>query len=137
LPTQSLINSIGELTAKDLGLVKELQKAAIEFVGEEEKSKYWFGFHAIPSMTRLHLHIISKDLCSASLKNKKHYLSFTTPFFQDISKVIRDLESGNSINVDEKAMEQLLKGPLKCHHCSVVFPTIPKLKHHLAEAFPL
>ncbi|OLL23478.1 Aprataxin-like protein [Neolecta irregularis DAH-3] len=39
------------------------------------------GTHAIPSMSHLHIHIISKDMHSESLKNKKHYNSFNTPFF--------------------------------------------------------
>lgn len=39
------------------------------------------GFHAIPSMKRLHMHIISRDMISPCLKTKIHWNSFTTPFF--------------------------------------------------------
>lgn len=39
------------------------------------------GYHSEPSMLHLHMHIISDDFCSDSLKNKKHYNSYTTEFF--------------------------------------------------------
>ncbi|WFD29454.1 hypothetical protein MSPP1_000463 [Malassezia sp. CBS 17886] len=34
------------------------------------------GFHAVPSMRHLHLHVLSTDLVSERLKHKKHYLAF-------------------------------------------------------------
>lgn len=34
------------------------------------------GFHAVPSMRHLHLHVISDDFVSDRLKYRKHYLSF-------------------------------------------------------------
>jgi aprataxin len=45
------------------------------------------GFHAIPSLSCLHLHIISKDMQSPALKNKKHFLSFTSRFFISIDSI--------------------------------------------------
>lgn len=39
------------------------------------------GYHAIPSLHPLHIHIISQDFDAPALKTKKHYLSFTTRFF--------------------------------------------------------
>lgn len=39
------------------------------------------GYHAVPSMQRLHLHVISTDFNSPCLKTKYHWNSFTTPFF--------------------------------------------------------
>lgn len=41
------------------------------------------GVHSIPSMANLHVHVITQDFCLARMKNKKHYNSFTTPFFVD------------------------------------------------------
>ncbi|TXT13543.1 hypothetical protein VHUM_00910 [Vanrija humicola] len=34
------------------------------------------GFHAVPSMRHVHLHVLSNDLVSPSLRTKKHYNSF-------------------------------------------------------------
>jgi diadenosine tetraphosphate (Ap4A) HIT family hydrolase len=66
------------------------------------------GFHSIPSLDYLHLHIIvnyffsfhnpisnnffkSKDLDSKWMKTKKHMISFTTSFFRDVDDVIEKL----------------------------------------------
>jgi len=45
------------------------------------------GFHARPSMQRLHLHVISTDFISPHLKTKDHWNSFTTPFFLHASGI--------------------------------------------------
>ncbi|KAI9671487.1 MAG: aprataxin-like protein [Caeruleum heppii] len=39
------------------------------------------GVHAVPSMSHLHIHILSPDRVSSCLRHKKHYNSFSTPFF--------------------------------------------------------
>ena len=44
-------------------------------------ANFKIGYHASPSMHRLHLHVISTDYDSPSLKTKVHWNSFTTPFF--------------------------------------------------------
>ena len=36
------------------------------------------GFHAIPSMPQLHMHVVSQEFDSACLKTKRHYNTFTT-----------------------------------------------------------
>lgn len=46
------------------------------------------GYHAVPSMQRLHLHVISTDFVSPCLKTKYHWNSFTTPFFLHSSGLI-------------------------------------------------
>lgn len=48
----------------------------------------WFsriGFHAKPSMDHLHLHVLSTDFLSPSLKTKKHWNSFNTEHFLILS----------------------------------------------------
>ncbi|KAF2213085.1 hypothetical protein CERZMDRAFT_67320 [Cercospora zeae-maydis SCOH1-5] len=39
------------------------------------------GIHANPSMNHLHIHVLSKDMVSESMKKSNHYLSFNTDFF--------------------------------------------------------
>ncbi|KAJ3505558.1 hypothetical protein NLJ89_g7351 [Agrocybe chaxingu] len=53
---------------------KEIQEEMVERYGF--KWDIWTGFHGAPSMEHLHLHVISADLCSERMKNKKHYNSF-------------------------------------------------------------
>jgi aprataxin len=38
------------------------------------------GIHANPSMSHLHIHVLSKDMVSDPMKRRNHYLSFTTDF---------------------------------------------------------
>ncbi|GAB1734157.1 hypothetical protein NU195Hw_g7140t1 [Hortaea werneckii] len=43
------------------------------------------GIHANPSMTHLHIHVLSKDMVSECMKKRNHYLSFTTDFLVPLS----------------------------------------------------
>merc|ERR1739848_578035 len=71
------------LTAAHIPMLEALDALAQRFVSARRTSlsDVRFGFHAVPSMKVLHLHVISKDLDSPSLKNKKHWNSFTLPNF--------------------------------------------------------
>lgn len=52
----------------------------IEMEGQK-LDDFKIGYHAEPSMQQLHLHVISMDFNSPSLKTKKHWNSFNTEFF--------------------------------------------------------
>jgi hypothetical protein len=45
----------------------------------------------VPSIPQLHLHVISQDFDSPSLKNKKHWNSFTTAYFIDMDDVLQQV----------------------------------------------
>ncbi|KAL7579974.1 hypothetical protein ACA910_004968 [Epithemia clementina (nom. ined.)] len=90
------------------------------------------GYHAIPSLDNLHLHIISTDLDSPCLKNKKHYNSFTTSFFVEADQVEQELlQNGSFRPINEQAEEEKLKQPLCCFKCGEIQRNIPTLKQHL------
>ncbi|KAJ3742164.1 HIT-like domain-containing protein [Lentinula detonsa] len=100
----------------------------------------WIGFHGAPSMHHLHLHVLSSDLCSERLKNKKHYNSFNPKlgFFLHIDDVLSWFDSEPSyyhemIKLDQKAYEKLLKEDLLCWKCEAPMKNIPNLKAHLQE----
>ena len=61
--------------------------------------EFQVGFHAIPSMNQVHMHIISRDFISSALKTKKHWNSFTTEFFLKPSFIIDQLETVGSVKV--------------------------------------
>ena len=119
------------------------------------------GFHVVPSMKHLHLHVISQDFDSARLKNKKHYNSFTTPFFIDVEAAMDELLAGegregrgegggeggeggggggegDSLGLEypssrrRREADSLIKGPLRCHWCGEEQRNIPQLKGHIA-----
>ncbi|KAF9139758.1 hypothetical protein BG015_001917 [Linnemannia schmuckeri] len=96
------------------------------------------GFHAIPSMSQLHLHVISQDFCSPCMKKATHWNSFNTGFFIPPDEVIKTIREKGSF---EKTTDELNKyGSMKkavmvCNQCSQVMKTIPMLNHHLNEHF--
>jgi aprataxin len=49
--------------------------------GRDFRSALRVGIHAHPSMNHLHIHIISPDMSRETMRHRKHYNSFNTPFF--------------------------------------------------------
>ncbi len=88
------------------------------------------GFHAVPSLRQLHLHLLTSDLESECLKHKKHFNSFTTPFLVDVRVVIWALRL-NRFRIDADAYENYLSLPLTCFRCRRECSNIPSLKEHL------
>jgi aprataxin len=91
------------------------------------------GFHSVPSMAQLHLHILSDDFDSEWLKTKKHWNSYTSAFFLPLDDVLAGLQRGQPVVVDPSAAEALLKQALACHRCGAALANMPKLKQHIAS----
>jgi hypothetical protein len=99
----------------------------------QEIGSFQLGYHVLPSLFPLHLHIITKDFISPFLKTKKHWNSFTSEFFFDIDRVEGLLTRGENMHkiLDLNYYETLLQKPLECQLCKQSFPKIPSLKNHL------
>ncbi|XP_029356267.1 aprataxin isoform X2 [Echeneis naucrates] len=135
LPWQS-IPSLKALREEHRDLVKHMQQVADQMVQQcpDASSRFRTGYHAIPSMSHVHLHVISQDFDSPCLKNKKHWNSFTTDYFIESQDIIQMLETNGRVTVKEGSSE-LLKLPLRCHMCHKELLTIPTLKEHLKSHF--
>ncbi|CAF3887578.1 unnamed protein product [Rotaria sordida] len=125
MPNEYIAN-LKSINNTHLPLLKHMLKVGKE-VAEKIAAKanargsfahFRYGYHAIPSMSLLHMH-------------KKHWNSFTSDYFLDASQVIDDLQANGSIHVDTTRMHKLLDNELQCHRCSNKFTTMPKLKQHL------
>lgn len=131
------IPSIKQLDRSHIPLVKQMLengKSLAKMLTEKDATlEFRHGYHALPSMTRLHMHVISQDFVSLCLKNKKHWNSFTTEFFVDAEQVIEMLEVRGEVKFEKSKVEQFLKLPLKCHKCEAVLSNMPKLKVHLDQ----
>lgn len=117
-------------------LLREMEKVGRELeksLSGGKKMKFRMGYHAIPSMKQLHMHLISQDFDSDALKNKKHWNSFTSRFFVDSKRLIGMLEDTGSIFFDKKEYEALLGSDLKCCFCGALMSTMPQLKSHIRE----
>ncbi|EJD46088.1 HIT-like protein, partial [Auricularia subglabra TFB-10046 SS5] len=123
-------------------------EAAKTKIVEEMRERYgwtWgvrMGFHAVPSMLHLHLHVMSDDLLGERLKNKKHYNSFHPKlgFWLPLEDVQGWLEASDDYykqmaKLPKKQYEPLLKEKLMCFRCEQELKTIPALRAHLQEEF--
>lgn len=92
------------------------------------------GCHAVPSLYNLHIHIITNDYHSESLKNKPHYNSFTTKFFISLDELplAKNDERRNGAKMEElKKKEDLI-----CVYCQENFRNkFKQLKDHLTVEF--
>ena len=80
----------------------------------------------------LHMHVISTDFVSNSLKKAEHWNAFNTDFFLPVKVVMEQLDSNGMIDeIDRAKMRSLLKSPLKCRFCQTIFTSLPSLKDHL------
>lgn len=72
-----------QLTKDHVHLLDEMYLMALDVIrinGHQQKD-FQIGFHAQPSMRHLHMHVISTDFDSPTLKTKRHWNSFHTELF--------------------------------------------------------
>lgn len=129
------ISSLKVVTSEHLELLKHMhdvgEKVIADFAGSSTL-RFRLGYHAIPSMSHVHLHVISQDFDSPCLKNKKHWNSFNTEYFLESQAVIKMVQEAGRVTVKDGTCE-LLKLPLRCHECQQLLPSIPQLKEHLRK----
>lgn len=105
------------------------QEASLQPTGRDWISTIRTGIHFHPSLSNLHIHIISQDMHSPSLKHKKHYNSFNTPFFVPVSAFPL---SEDDDRLNPNMSHHYLKRDLVCWRCGENFGArFVKLKEHL------
>ncbi|KAF8559816.1 hypothetical protein OG21DRAFT_1594605 [Imleria badia] len=117
-----------------------------KLIREEMLNRYgfqweiWTGFHAVPSMEHVHLHVLSNDLCSEKMKHKKHFNSFhpTLGFFLHLHEVLSWFDEEPSYfermsQLKKSDYEHILKESLCCWKCERDMKNMPQLKAHLQE----
>ncbi|GMJ03245.1 APRATAXIN-like [Hibiscus trionum] len=129
------LDCLADVRKEHLHLLKTMHEVGLrwtdKFLGEDASLVFRLGYHSIPSMRQLHLHVISQDLDSKHLKHKKHWNSFTTAFFRDSVDVIEEVDShGKATILDDN---KLLSMELRCHRCRSAHPNIPRLKSHISN----
>ena len=92
------------------------------------------GFHAVPSLVPLHLHMISSDLRSPFLKTKAHWNSFSTAFFVSTEVVetvlVKRKVPMNDVMSSSQQYDDLLRDSMKCLQCSTEMTNMIQLKKH-------
>nr|VDD21478.1 unnamed protein product [Brassica rapa] len=132
LAREESVDGLEDVGRENIQLLEEMQNVGMKWVQrfqhEDPSLIFRLGYHSVPSMRQLHLHVISQDFESDHLKNKKHWNSFTTSFFRDSLDVLEEVKSQGKANLESEAV---LKGELRCNRCRSAHPTIPKLKSHI------
>ncbi|KAI0471626.1 HIT-like protein [Xylariaceae sp. FL0804] len=104
------------------------------------------GVHAHPSMSDLHVHVLSPDMVSDCLRHRRHYNSFATPFFvaladfplaPDDPRRSRRRRGGEGRGESsESSSGGYLGRDLTCWRCGENFGgALMRLKDHLALEF--
>jgi len=100
--------------------------------GRDWEKEVMVGIHAHPSMSHLHVHVLSVDRYSDSMKHRKHYNSFATPFFIDVE----DFPLAEDDVRRHPGREGYLDRSLKCWRCGKEFGhAFARLKEHLEGEF--
>ncbi|OAA45134.1 aprataxin-like protein [Beauveria brongniartii RCEF 3172] len=90
------------------------------------------GVHAVPSMSHVHVHVLSRDMHSQKMKHRKHYNSFATPFLVDID----DFPLAQDDPRRDTRREGYLNWDLRCWRCERNFGNkFAQLKEHLEQEF--
>jgi len=130
LPRQAFVD-YSQLTIEHVPTINNLKQKGLslqkDYIEKDPKLSFRMGFHALPSMRYIHMHLISQDFDSPTLKTKKHWNSFTTDYFIDIDDFIQRLEQNGKIEYDTKIYEAMLKQNLKCNICHISLSTIPSI----------
>lgn len=120
-PREAVLNGDVELAADE-----ELP------IGRNWEKEIVVGLHAVPSMTHLHIHVLSVDRVSECMKHRKHYNSFATRFFVPLD----DFPLAEDDQRRSPGKEGFLGKDLKCWRCGEGFRgKFAKLKEHLDEEF--
>ncbi|KAM7526509.1 hypothetical protein LguiA_016411 [Lonicera macranthoides] len=129
------LDCLSDVCSEHLHLLRTMHavglKYAEKFLSENESLIFRIGYHSVPSMRQLHLHVISQDFDSKHLKNKKHWNSFNSPFFRDSVDVIDEVAKHGKATL--KGDDGFLSMELRCHRCRSAHPNIPRLKSHVSN----
>lgn len=98
--------------------------------GRDWSREVQVGVHARPSMNHLHVHVMSRDMHSERVKNRKHYNSFTTGFFVPLEDFpLADDDS-------RRRQSGWPERPMVCWRCGKDFGNkFTLLKDHLESEF--
>ncbi|CAD5114485.1 DgyrCDS3611 [Dimorphilus gyrociliatus] len=130
LPKENISN-LKSCQKEHVELLEHIHEIGANLKTRHENSAFRLGYHAIPSMSQLHMHVISQDMISDCMKTKKHYNSFTTDYFVPSETILKMLKRDGKVDINAKDMKLCLEMNLRCHLCGESQKNIPTLKKHL------
>ena len=91
------------------------------------------GFHAVPSMRHLHLHLISLDFNSPELKRPRHWIIFNSEYLVPPAAWAQQLETHGRVIVNRKAEMARVKGEMSCPLTGKALPDMEAVRWHLGS----
>jgi len=90
------------------------------------------GFHAVPSMQHLHLHLISLDMDSIDLKRPRHWHIFNTDYLVPPHLWAQQLTLHGRVSVNVAAEKAKAKATeMQCPLTDLIFRSMSDLRKHL------
>ena len=135
LVAKELQRRYGKFSAQDQARVKAMDADVPPDKlppGRDWEADVISGIHAHPSMSHLHIHVLSIDRLGACMKKWHHYNSFATPFLIGVE----DYPLAEDDPRRHPGRAGYLKREMRCWRCGKKFgKNFEKLKGHLAEEF--
>lgn len=135
LAAKELQRLLGQFSASEQPRLRALEDGEETIPqGRDWSKEIRVGIHAHPSMTHLHIHIISRDMHSECVKHRKHYNSFNTDFFIPLGDYpLAEDDRRRSTGHQNRNMKVT---DFKCWRCGRNFGNrFKELKGHLEEEF--
>lgn len=136
VPRENIV-SIVDLRSTHLRLLRHMHAIALDLISRvqarEPDREFRLGYHAVPSLRRLHLHVISQDFDSPRMRKKHQWNTFNTSFFIDSEEVMSTVEREGRVAINEQENEALLESRMKCNLCPALFDEINDLNRHRRE----
>ena len=145
---KSDISSLKKLTTAHISLIRHMIDSAYFQIIKKftevvhkvstvvyKEVEFRCGFHAIPSMSQVHMHVISQDFVSPCLKTKRHWNSFNTKYFIEAEDVYQSLSKNGVVSTtSDEDGKSLLMMEVKCHKCQYKPKGMgTQFKQHLEE----
>ena len=137
---KSDISSLKKLTTAHISLIRHMIDIAYlqiinKITANNKEVEFRCGFHAIPSMSQVHMHVISQDFVSPCLKTKRHWNSFNTKYFIEAEDVYQSISKNGVVpTTSEEDGKSLLMMEVKCHKCQYTPKGMgTQFKQHLEE----
>lgn len=114
IPKISIKRGVEDLKPTHRDLLKHMKRVAKSIMTKmfgqtfiDKDLEYLVGFHAIPSLYQLHLHVLTTDL--SGIKTKKHRNSFSKEFMLSIDDVLSELDKFGKVVIDKKYYKKILQ----------------------------
>lgn len=128
----------GRVSTTDKPRVEAMEKDDLPEIlpaGRDWTKDIMCGFHAQPSMSHLHVHVLPVDMAGTSLKKRSQYISFKPPYLISLEEFPLAADDPRR-DPDTTMFEPVFEGDLICWRCEANYGRkFAKFKEHLTHEF--